>query len=234
MSTAALKQRVVAKLCGIVKKTEDAPDIPILQRMVYAVCREGVSREEADRAYAKLLESFFDLNEVRVSAAREVARAIQDLPESMARAERIIAILQEVFETTYAFDLETLQKKGVKQVQKQLERYRGASPFMVAYVVRHSLDGHAVPVDADMLRCLKRLELVSDPATEESAQEMLEQMIPKVKSAHFAEAVSRITREYCFAIHPKCPACPVHDHCPSAVLKKSAANGKLVAVKSKK
>ncbi len=231
MTTAALKQRVIAKLCGVAKSADDAPEMPILQRMVYAICREGTSREEADSAYAKLLQVFFDLNEVRVSAAREVARALRDLPDCMDRAERIISVLQEVFETTYSFDLESLQKKGVKQSQKPLERYRGISPFVVAYVMRHGMDGHAVPVDADMLRCIKRLDLVADPSDEETAQVSLEAMVPKVKGVALAEGLSKIAQHFCFETSPKCPACPVHEHCPSAVLKKSS-NGKLA--KSKK
>ena len=231
--TSALKQKQLAKLSTLVKKVDEPPQLEVLQRMVYAVCREGTSREEADAAFKKLGQSFFDLNEVRVSAAREVARALSELPDYMARAERIISILQEVFETTYSFDLESLHKKGLKQAQKLLERYRGSSPFMVAHVLRHSMDGHAIPVDEDMLRCLKRLGIVEDLADVESAQATLENNIPKNKGIAVAEALTMIAQDYCFEATPKCPACPMREVCPSAVLKKSS-NGKLATAKSKK
>jgi endonuclease III len=234
MSSATLKQRVLGKLCSAAKKADDAPEMPVLERMVYAVCREGTSREEADQAYASLRKSFFDLNEIRVSAAREVARAIKELPDSMDRADRIISILQEVFETTYSYDLEGLQKKGLKQAQKQLERYRGANPFVVAFVLRHSMDGHAIPVDSHMLRCLKRLELAPPGADEESAQTALESVVPKAKGVALAEGLSQIAHRYCFAANPRCHACPVHDTCPGAVLKKASSNGKLALARSKK
>lgn len=231
--SSAVKQKVLAKLAGLVKKTDDPAPLDVLHRMVYAICREGTSREEADEAYKKLGEAFFDLNEVRVSAAREVARALQQLPDNMDRAERIISILQEVFETTYSFDLEGLHKKGVKQAQKVLERYRGSSPFMVAYVLRHSMDGHAIPVDDDILRCLKRLHIVEDLADIESAQASLENAIPKTKGIAAAEALTMIAQEYCYEASPKCSACPMHDVCPSAVLKKSGSSSKLAAAKKK-
>jgi endonuclease III len=232
--SSALKQRVIAKLCGVAKKADESNECSVLERMVYAVCREGVSREAADTAYHNLLKTFFDLNEVRVSAAREVARAIENLPDNMARAERIIAILQEIFETTYAFDLETLHKKGLKQAQKMLERYRGSTPFMVSYVLRHSMDGHAVPIDDSMLRCLRRLELVDADADSDAAQGSLESMVPKAKGMAFAEGLSFVAHRYCFEHSPKCPSCQFSDSCPSAVLKKAATNGKLAVVKVKK
>jgi endonuclease III len=233
--SSALKQKALAKLAGVIKKTDDPPPLDIVHRMVYAVCREGVTREEADAAFKKLGEAFFDLNEIRVSAAREVARAIQQLPDSMDRGERIIAILQEVFETTYSYDLETLHKKGLKQAQKVLERYRGSSPFLVAYVLRHSMDGHAIPIDEDILRCLKRLQIVEDLADIESAQATMESHIPKTKGTAVSEALTLISQDFCFEGVPKCPPCPMHEVCPSAVLKKSSSGSstKLAAAKKK-
>lgn len=232
MST-ALKQKVIAKLGTLVKKTDEPPAMDVLHRMVYAVCREGTSREEADAAFKKLGTSFFDMNEVRVSAAREVARALSELPDYMHRAERIIAILQEVFETTYSFDLESLHKKGLKQAQKMLERYRGSSPFLVAYVLRHSMDGHAMPVDEDVLRCLKRLEIVEDSADLESAQTTLENLIPKTKGIAIAEALTMVAQDYCTEVKPNHNACPLKEVCPTAAQKKSN-NGKLATAKAKK
>lgn len=231
--TSALKQKQIAKLGSLVKKVDEPPPLDVLQRMVYAVCREGTSREEADAAFKKLGQSFFDLNEVRVSAAREVARALSELPDYMARADRIISILQEVFETTYSFDLESLHKKGLKQAQKLLERYRGSSPFMVAHVLRHSMDGHAIPVDEDMLRCLKRLEIVDDLADVESAQATLENLTPKNKGIAVAEALTMVAQDYCLEHKPNHNACPLKDVCPTATTKKST-NGKMAMAKGKK
>src|SRR5258708_4923178 len=74
---------------------------PVLEQFLYALCREGVTREQADCAYRGLREQFFDWNEVRVSSVRELADSLQSLPNSEARAQRIIEFLQEVFETTF-------------------------------------------------------------------------------------------------------------------------------------
>src|SRR5437868_191281 len=137
-------------------------NLSVLEQFVYAVCREGSTREEADRAYQNLRERFFDWNEIRVSSLRELAEVFEGLPESEARAQRTVDFLQEVFETTFSFDLESLHKKGLKQAAKQLARYQAANDYAVAWVIQHSLGGHAVPLDAPALRALRRLGLIEE------------------------------------------------------------------------
>src|SRR4029077_12242367 len=133
------------------------------------------------RAYKTLQDHFFDWNEIRVSSPREVEDALSELPDSETRANRLIAFLQEVFETTFSYDLEGLQKKGVKQAAKHLSRYQAANAYAVAWVTQHSLGGHAVPVDSPMLRVLRRMGLLEDGQEDpESIRASLEHLIPKV------------------------------------------------------
>ena len=55
---------------------------------------------------------------MRVSSLRELEEAFAGLPEPESRAQRLVSFLQEVFETTFSFDLEKLQKAGLKQASK--------------------------------------------------------------------------------------------------------------------
>src|SRR5713101_6704302 len=114
MPTTTNKQRVLTQIFTSLKKRYEPvePEArPVLEQFLYAICREGASRRQADRAYRNLQERFFDWNEIRVSSGREVEEALADLSEPEARAQRLITFLQEVFETTYYFDLESLHKK---------------------------------------------------------------------------------------------------------------------------
>src|SRR5437588_12854788 len=114
MPTTTNKQRVLNQIFTTLKKryepVEPEPR-PVLEQFLYAICREGAPREQADRAFRNLQERFFDWNEVRVSSVREVEEALDDIPDAEYRANRLVSFLQEVFETTYSFDLETLHKK---------------------------------------------------------------------------------------------------------------------------
>ena len=46
------------------------------------------------------------------------------LSDPQARAERVIAFLQDVFESTFSFDLEAIQKKGMSVVSAKRVRRR--------------------------------------------------------------------------------------------------------------
>jgi len=129
------KQRALSQLLSEIPKLTDERDPgasrTVLEQFLYAVCREGTTRALADRAFHALRESFFDWNEVRVSSVREVADALDELPRPESRAQRIITFLQEVFETTFSFDLEGLHKKGLKEAAKKLDRFEAANDYSV-------------------------------------------------------------------------------------------------------
>src|SRR5262249_31775096 len=122
------KQRLLGQLFATLKKhygdPAAPPERPVLAQMVYAILPEGTTRARADLAFDRLRRSFFDWNEVRVSSAHEVDEALAGLPDANGRAQRVIDLLQEVFESTYSFDLEALHKKGLKQAAKQAGRYQ--------------------------------------------------------------------------------------------------------------
>ena len=229
MPTVNNKQRLIQRLCSSSKRTAEGAakdDRSILEHLLYAVCREGATRDQADEAFQTLRETFFDWNEIRVSAEREVVDAVSHLPNAEVRAYRLINLLKEVFETTYSFDLESLHKKGLKQAQKHLERL-GASQYAVAYTIQHGLGGHSLPIDADMKRALVRLEVLEEEGDEEAAMASLEHLIPKAKGSVFCENVADIAQSFCRETAPRCSACCARELCTTgqANASRSHANG---------
>ncbi|MBY0528140.1 MAG: hypothetical protein K2R98_32385 [Gemmataceae bacterium] len=189
---------------------------PVLEQLLYAVCREGTTREQADRAFSNLRERFYDWNEVRVSSSREIEEVFADLPHADVRAQRLIGLLQEVFETTFSFDLEILHKKGLKQAAKQLSRYQGANDYAVAWVVQQTLGGHAVPLDDASIRVLRRLGLLEgDQEDMEALRAGLEHVIPKARGTLFNEVISALADEVCWEDSPRCSSCPLCHDCPT-------------------
>lgn len=221
-ATTNSKQRVLTHLFSSLKKRYDPdepPALPVLEQIIYALCREGTTRELADQGYRNLQERFFDWNEVRVSSIREVEEAISDLPHAEARAQKLIALLQEVFETTFSFDLELLQKKGLKQAAKHISKYEAVkgNDYVVAWVIQRALAGHAIPLDAPTLRVLRRLGLLENETEDlEALRGSIEHLIPKSRGPLFNELISFLANEYCWEDEPNCSACSLHQDCPHA------------------
>lgn len=221
MPTIVNKQRVFQQLCNLTvkggKPGGEAKPLPVLEQFLYAICREGVTRELADQAFANLREQYFDWNEVRVSSPRELAESIACLPDAENRGQRVIDFLQEVFETTYSFDLESLQKKGMKLAAKQLARYQAANDYAVSSVVQNSLGGHAIPLDAPTLRVLRRLGVVENEESSdlEAIRASVEHQVPKSKGVAFSDAISALAEELCTEDEPRCSACALCSQCPT-------------------
>jgi endonuclease-3 len=224
MPTVTNKQRVISQIFAGLHKGHKGHGAaaepgarPVLEQFLYALCREGVTREKADQAFRFLRERFFDWNEIRVSSVREVEEAFAGFPQPDVRAQRLIDFLQEVFETTFSFDLDPLHKKGLKQAAKQLSRYQAANDYAVAWVIQQSLGGHAIPLDIPTLRVLRRLGLIeTDQGDMEALRASVEHLIPKIRGPLFSELVSALAAEYCWEEKPHCGACPMASACPSA------------------
>src|SRR5262249_18473297 len=149
-----------------------------------------------------------------VSSPREIEEALGDLPDAESRANRLISLLQEVFETTFSFDLEFLHKKGLKQAAKQLTRYQAHNDYAIAWVMQNALGGHAIPVDQPTLRVLQRLGLIEGtPDDLEALRASLEHVVPKARGALFSELVSQVASEFCHEEEPQCSACPLQSDC---------------------
>jgi endonuclease-3 len=226
MATTINKHRLLNLLLSTADKGGAEPEPrPVLQQFIYGLCRENATAEQADRAYHNLETRFFDWNEVRVSSPREIEDALSGLSEPEVRAQRLLAFLQEVFETTFAFDLDKLQKAGVKQAAKQLSRYQAADDYIGAWVLQRSLGGHAIPIDAPTLRCARRLGLIeAGQEGPEAVRASLEHLVGKSKGALFTDAISNLAEEHCWETEPNCHACPMASECPTGQ-EMGAANG---------
>ncbi len=235
MATTVNKQRILNRLLSSPLAEVPEPEaLPVLEQFIFALCRENATPEQAQLAYQTLKERFFDWNEIRVSSIRELEEALAGLSDAESRAQRLVSFLQEVFETTFSFDLEGLQKKGMKQAAKQLTRYGAANDYVGAWVVQRSLGGHAIPIDTPTLRCARRLGLI-EPGVEdpEAARSSLEHLVPKSKGAQFTDAISNLAEKHCWEDEPACASCPLSGDCVVAqeVLGDQLASARTARVK---
>ena len=169
---------------------------PLMEQLLYAACLENTTYETADAAYAHLREIYFDWNEVRVSTVIELAEVLKSLPHAADAAANVKRILQNIFESTYSFDLETLKKENIGAGIKRLEKMEGTSPFIVSYVTQHALGGHSIPLDRAALAFLKTAGVIDDSEAAAGKVTGLERTIPKNKGIEFGGLLHRAAAEF--------------------------------------
>jgi endonuclease-3 len=221
------KQQLLTQAQNALKKRFPLPSAetpaeprPLLEELIYAICRESSTAADADAGYIRLRKAFIDWNEVRVSTVQEVADILRPLTGSGTRGKKIIGLLQEVFEDKYSFDLSELGKKGLKDTARKLRFYKeGVDDYVVAWVIQRTLGGHAIPLDEPTLRVLRRLGVIEevDPDSMESVRGSIEHVIPKTRGPEFTDLMSILAKEICTEKDPNCSACPLKSDCPVGI-----------------
>ncbi len=180
---AADKQTILKKLVTEMKRRYGG-SLPkhshtAFETLLFAACLEDSGYEAADAAYSRLLDSFFDLNEIRVSSVAEVQQALGEIAHADWKAMRIREALQFIFEKQYSFDLEFLKRKTQEQGSKELAQIPHQTAFIRNFTIQQVLGAHVIPVDNSILKLLIWLGLVDAKCDEETAGEELKSGIKK-------------------------------------------------------
>ncbi len=180
----------VKRVYAQVKRQTTAPKIgepaDPLEQLILAVLSEETSPNNARKALNHLLEMMVDVNEVRVSAPREIANAIDFcIPNSHTCAARLAKVLNAVFDSENAVKLDSLPSMGKRDAKRWLEELQGIEPYHVASVMLWSLGGHAIPVNAKLFAALRKEKLVDPDASVAEVQSFLERHIPPAEAKAF-------------------------------------------------
>lgn len=196
MTSATERNERIGKLFRVARQKFDpaAPpgDRKLLEHLIYACLLEDSSAESADEVFARLQLDYFDWNEVRVTTTVELAELMKSMPDPAATANRLRRALHGMFEAHYSFDLEFLRKENLGKAIETVSKYRGMTPFSIAYVTQHALGGHAIPLDQTMMNLMYSIGVV-DPAELSSMKVTgLERVIPKNQGVEFASVVHQL------------------------------------------
>ncbi|MEI7781691.1 MAG: hypothetical protein WCJ18_07180, partial [Planctomycetota bacterium] len=177
------RQQLIAKMHKVLRSQYKpvTPNVsrPILEQVLFACCLENASYDVAEKALQRLLQSYFDLNEVRVTTVAELGEALQDLPDPARAALALRRVLQGVFESTYNFSLENAKKHSIAHGLKTLEHLHGIPPFVVHYVAATGLGGHFVPLDRGALAALYLAGIISQEEYDSEKVAGIERFVAK-------------------------------------------------------
>ncbi len=210
------KQEVCKKVLTLLKKNYSStalkPELPVLETLIYAVCLENSALDAAELSYARLLNGFHDLNEVRVSSIYELEHvfAAQSQPEW--RALRVKNVLQYVFDTTYSFDLDPLKRKTMELATKQLGKIPALSAFVRSYALQNSLGAHVLPLDDRQHRALIWIGLAAPGDTADHAAENLRPFVRKADAQLFCHLLRCLATDHRFSDWFSPVAAPAADY----------------------
>lgn len=201
--------------------------LTVLEAVIYGICHEGTTREQANQALARFKDEFFDWNEVRVSGLHEIESVLAGLPDQQHKARSVRRFLRQLFIKTYAFNLEGLAKKPLKDASKALQEYdAGRSDFVLATVIQHALGGHAIPIDAPLRRGLERLGMATAEMPVAAIRSTLEHAVPKNRGQDFSDLLEELVHDTCVDPEPFCPRCVLLTVCPTGKARQAAPHAK--------
>ena len=171
--------------------------LPVLETMLFAVCVEDNPWDLAEAGYEKLIKSYFDLNEIRVSSVSELERTLSPLRNADWKGLRIRSILRFVFESTYSYDFEKLARLTLESAQKRLKKIDYLSPFVSNFTLQQAMGSYVICLDDSSHRATIHLGIVPPDSTIDEAAEFLRAGVKKSEAFGFSHLLR------CLATDPK-------------------------------
>jgi endonuclease III len=178
-------RKFVSSLQKLYGKAVPKIEMSVVETMLFAACLEDNPWSAAESGHKKLLTTYFDLNEVRVSSVTELQHTLEPLRESDWKGLRIRSILRFVFETTYSYDFEKLRRQTLEQALKTLKKVNDITPFIRDFILHEILGSHVICLDTSMLIAARWLGLVPAKSDINDASEFLKGGVKKSEVSEF-------------------------------------------------
>ena len=163
-----------------------------LKALVRSAMSYDMPDSRAEEAMRAIDKEFVDLNELRVATDLEIQELLGNrYPQIERRVGMITQTLNAIFEKEHTLNLDrlgTISKRDARQFLRDLAP--DLHPFVEAYVMLFGFDGHAFPLDEEILAYLSEQGVVEDGATLDEAQRFVEHQL-KAEECHDLFAAMR-------------------------------------------
>ena len=170
----------------LVRECRPEPRQPLdpLHALVRGAMSFDVPDGRADDAMAAIGREFVDLNELRVATELEVQEMLgTKYPAIERRVSMITQALNAIFEKEHTLSLDRLKTISKRDARQFLRDLSELHPFVEAYVMLFAFDGHAVPIDDQILGYLREAGIVEADTPLDEAQRFLEHAV-KAEESH--------------------------------------------------
>lgn len=141
------------------------PEDPIAVLVMSFLLWESTT-EKALAAYDRVMGNVVDFNDLRVCMPHETVEYVGvRYPRALDRAQRLRAVLRNIYLREHAVTLAKLSGAGKREARKYIESLEGMIPYVAARTAAICFDTHLIPVD-DQLRTLLIADDISDNSVE--------------------------------------------------------------------
>jgi endonuclease III len=182
----------------LVKEHKPSPKHPAepLKAIVRAAMSYNVSDAKADEAIKSIEKEFVDLNELRVATDLEIQELLGvRYPDIERRVAMITQALNNIFEREHTMSLNRLKEISRREARQFLRDLPDIHPFVEAYVMLYSFDGHCFPIDDAMLETLRDEDVVEESTNLEDAQKFVEHHLKDAECYELFWALRQVAYE---------------------------------------
>lgn len=183
---AAKKFSALLKKCLAAYKGEDPPPRDPVAQLVVGFLQYNAKRDQAEDAFAALMDEMIDINDLRVSHPHELVGIIgDDYPSAAERIIRLRESLNNVYLREHDIQMNSISGKGKKEQRTYLDTLPGITPYVAAQVTLLSFGGHALPIDDNLCAALIEEGCLEPDTTPDHAEGSL---LRQVKAGDALEA----------------------------------------------
>ena len=187
---------------------------PALDELILTVLSQNTSDVNSERAYAAMRARYPTWEAVLDAAPGGLVQVLRPGGLANQKAPRIQAILAELAASQHGLDLEWLGSLEPDEAMRFLTALPGVGAKTASCVLLFSLGVPVMPVDTHIHRIARRLELIGEKLSADTAHAILTAMTPPDRMLEAHLLLIEHGRRTCKARRPRCDGCVLLDLCP--------------------
>ncbi len=184
-----------------------------IDELVLAILSQNTTDVNMFRAFENLKAVYPTWEQVLATSEGELAEVIKPSGFFHVKANRIQATLNEIHRRVGRLDISHLKDMPLPDAKKWLTSLHGVGPKTASIVLLFCFGKATLPVDTHVWRVTKRLGLIPEKTSRESAQPLLEEILPHDCIYSLNHNLIRHGREVCLARRPRCASCILQGEC---------------------
>jgi chemotaxis protein histidine kinase CheA len=212
------KSEAVAKMLAKIQPTWEPPTPleggTLVENALLCVLVRTLSAAQAEATIKALKQSAADWNELRICQPQELQPLIatKDAARSLRAARDVRDALQEIFQWSHGYELESLREDWVAA-----GKFVAYLPFL-GHRISHQLTWlglgqKQMPISSAMVRMIDRLAIGERIGSLKKSRPAVEALAGSMKQPDFVLRLGEVIDRWCHAQKPLCHQCPLVDDC---------------------